>query len=222
MAPAAARPFYLLALLLCVAICSSAPLPSWLTERRSRPAAKDQHQPIANNFKSSAFLPVLVRGLGSRRLDDVADDEAGAQVDDGDSEKRKEDEVADEGNDGSGNDGDNDEDGNSDTDDDNSKIASRGSGFHLVLLPTILLGLAFTIYMLCRWCKTRNDTVAFGQVDEYLSEFDGDESESNISSIEAASMSYSEGGSTQSPAIPLQRIPTPPSTITQAEDGEMI
>jgi len=212
----------LLLLLVCVVVGSAASSRSAdrTSTRRQSSASK-----VADQVPSSTFLQVK---LGPRNLDDASD--ASDAVSEEENETRKEDEVADDGKDGgsdggSKNDGEgdssNDSDNDSDNDGDAGEKTSRGSGFRLVLLPTILLGLAFTIYIICRWCKTRKDTVAFGQVDEYLSDFDGDESESAISGIEAASMSYSDGGSTQSPPLPLQRIPTPPPS-TQAEDGEMI
>ena len=50
-----------------------------------------------------------------------------------------------------------------------SDRASRGSGFRLVLLPTILLGSIFTICVICRYCRKSNDDMVFNQVEEYLS-----------------------------------------------------
>ena len=98
--------------------------------------------------------------------------------------------------------------------------ASRGSGFRLVLLPTILLGSIFTICVICRYCRKSNDDVVFNQVEEYLSSFDDDDT----SAIELRSDAYSDEDASRasSRASSQPREPSfPRPTATQAEEGEI-
>jgi hypothetical protein len=76
--------------------------------------------------------------------------------------------------------------------------ASR-SGSLLVLLPTILLGLVFTICVACRYCRKSNNDIILNQVHEYLSSFDDDdtsaiEMRSDVYSDEDASRARSSSG----------------------------
>jgi len=108
-----------------------------------------------------------------------------------------------------------------DEDGDGSDAASRGSGFRLVLLPTILLGSVFTICVVCRYCRQSSEDMAFNQVEEYLSSFDDD-----TSAVELRSDVYSEDDAasrTSSRGSSQPREPSfPRSTAsTQAEEGEI-
>ena len=132
----------------------------------------------------------------------------------------------DEANEGDLGDGDADPDGDEEDDmvpeDDESESdrASRGSGFRLVLLPTILLGSIFTICVICRYCRKSNDDMVFNQVEEYLSSFDDDDT----SAIELRSDAYSDEDASRasSRASSQPREPSfPRPTSTQAEEGEI-
>jgi len=109
-----------------------------------------------------------------------------------------------------------------DEDGDGSDAASRGSGFRLVLLPTILLGSAFTLCVVCRYCRQSGEDLAFNQVEEYLSSFDDDDT---ASAVELRSDVYSEDDAasrTSSRGSSQPREPSfPRSTSTQAEEGEI-
>ena len=136
-----------------------------------------------------------------RRLDEAGADDLGD--DDADPEGDEEDDMVPE----------DDEEGESDR-------ASRGSGFRLVLLPTILLGSIFTICVICRYCRKSNDDMVFNQVEEYLSSFDDDDT----SAIELRSDAYSDEDASRasSRASSQPREPSfPRPTSTQAEEGEM-
>jgi len=105
---------------------------------------------------------------------------------------------------------------------DETDQASRGSGFRLVLLPTILLGSIFTICVICRYCRKSNDDMVFNQVEEYLSSFDDDDTSaielrSDVYSDEDASRASSRASS--QPREPS--FPRPRSTSAQAEEGEI-
>ena len=136
-----------------------------------------------------------------RRLDEANEDDLGD--DDADPEGDEEDDMVVP------------EDGEGEND-----RASRGSGFRLVLLPTILLGSIFTICVICRYCRKSNDDVVFNQVEEYLSSFDDDDT----SAIELRSDAYSDEDASRasSRASSQPREPSfPRPTSTQADEGEI-
>ena len=119
-------------------------------------------------WRQNEFMP-------RRRLDDNIDQDDQDDLGDDDPEGDEDDDMVPQG-DGSGGGGEDDQ-------------ASRsGSGFRLVLLPTILLGLVFTICVVCRYCRKSNNDVVLNQVHEYLSSFDDDDT----SAIELRSDVYSD------------------------------
>ena len=136
----------------------------------------------------------------SRRLDEVNEDDLGDDDPNGDEE---DDMVPVNG-------------------EDETDAKSRGSGFRLVLLPTILLGSIFIICVICRYCRKSNDDMVFNQVEEFLSSFDDDDTSaielrSDVYSDEDASRASSRGSSQpRDPSFPRTR-----SASTQATEGEI-
>ena len=155
-------------LLLCSA-CSGSPQP---VSREAAEISAQHLMPVGAKdpmmmpqWRQNEFMPRR-RIDGNIDQDDLGDD-------DSDPDGDEEDDMVPEG-DGSGGEDD--------------QASRSGSSLSLVLLPTILLGLVFTMCVVWRYCRKSNDDIILNQVHEYLSSFDDDDT----SAIELRSDVYSD------------------------------
>lgn len=156
-------------LLLCSA-CSASPLPvsrdaAEISAQHLMPVGAKDPMMMMMQLRQHEFMP-------RRRLDDETDQD-NLGDDDSDPDGDEEDDRVPEGDGGDGED---------------DQASRSGSSLSLVLLPTILLGLVFTMCVVWRYCRKSNDDIILNQVHEYLSSFDDDDT----SAIELRSDVYSD------------------------------